>query len=182
MLLSCWAVPKYNKSTSKATSLFYMGENFIPFMNLSLQSSIKCEKNMWMEDWEGQKKTRRFFLFFYCSKSSLFLKVSSVWNAPPLNYFTFFCSRLTYPQAHTVWLAVFSPTLAPPRVLWLALLFPCPRYDIPPFLSPPLSSLYSRLGAPASVLSESPSVPVKLECGTFFRPNLTHHRLTETSR
>lgn len=62
-------------------------------MNLSLNLSssaefIKCEKSNWMDAWEGQKEKRWFFLFFSCS-SSLFLKVSSVWNAPPLNYFTF---------------------------------------------------------------------------------------------
>lgn len=41
----------------------------------------------WMPE-RDSKEIRWFFLFFLCS-SSLFLKVSSVWHAPPLNYFTF---------------------------------------------------------------------------------------------
>lgn len=37
----------------------------------------------------GTEENKKVLSLFYCSKSSLFLKVSSVWNAPPLNYFTF---------------------------------------------------------------------------------------------
>lgn len=108
-----------------------------PF-SLSLQSCIKCEKTCEWTTGRDRKKQEGSFSFLLLQEliipQSLFcLKCTS----PKLLHF--FCSRLTYPQAHTVWLAVSSPTLAPPRVLWLALLFPCPRYDIPPFLSPPLS-------------------------------------------
>lgn len=62
-------------------------------MNLSLSLSnpaelIKYEKSIWLDAWDGQKEIRWFLLSFPCS-SSLFLKVSSIWNAPPLNYFTY---------------------------------------------------------------------------------------------
>lgn len=97
-------------------------------MNLSLclsnpALSVKKHVNGRLRGTEENKKVLSLFLLLQelIIPQSLFcLKCTS----PKLLHF--FCSRLTYPQAHTVWLAVSSPTLAPPRVLWLALLFLAP--------------------------------------------------------
>lgn len=92
MTVCCGNVAKY----SWTTSLFFDWWIIfipVPLMNLSLSLSnpakpIKYEKSIWLDAWHGQKEIRWFFLSFPCS-SSLFLKVSSIWNAPPLNYFTY---------------------------------------------------------------------------------------------
>lgn len=146
-------VPIYSWSSS----LFLIGRGLLFLWLIFLSDSsillnlLSVEKFFLNGSLRGTEENKKgLFLFFSCLESSLFLKVSSVWNAPPLNCFTFFTSLLTYPQAYTVWLAVFSPTIAPPRIFWLALLFPCPLCDIPLFLSPPLFPLYYRLCAPAS--------------------------------
>ncbi len=127
---------------------------------------IKREKPFWKEGWEGQKKTRRSFLFFpawkahYSSSSPLSEK-----HPLPLNYFTFFSSRLTSPQAHTVWVFFFYYSTA--SILSLALLFPRPRRcSLLSFLLPsPLSLLFSLhcwLLTPTSSQPKSSSVPVTL--------------------
>lgn len=106
---------------------------YIPLMNLSLWLSnpaLSVKKTCEWKTERDRRKQEGSFSFLLHQEliipESLFcLKCTS----PKLLHF--FVPALPTHKP-TLWLAVFSPTLAPPRVLWLALLFSCPRYDIPP--------------------------------------------------
>lgn len=67
---------------------------------------------------ERDRRKQEGSFSFSCLESSLFLKLSSVWNAPPpLNYFTFLVPASPphkLPLCEWLTLLLFSPAIAPP--------------------------------------------------------------------
>lgn len=138
--------------------------------NLQSGWTYQAWKTIWKEGWEGQKKTRRFFLFFLLGELIIPQALLCLKCAPSSKLLHFFSSRLTSPQAPTVW--VTNPTsffscYSTASILSLALLFPHPhRCSLLSFLLPsPLSSplsLHCWLLTPTSSQPKSSSVPLTL--------------------
>lgn len=130
-----------------------------PTRHRNLQSgwTYQAWKTIWKGGWEdGQKQEGSFS--FSCLESSLFLKLPSVRNAPPSSKLLhFFSSRLTSPQAHTVWVTnpSFSSTIAPPPFShWLFYsLIPVATAPSFPFPSPLLFPLLFLLVAHTNQLT-----------------------------
>lgn len=107
-------------------------------------------------------------------------------HPPPLNYFTFFSSRLTSPQAHTVWVtnASFSSTIAPPPFShWLFYsLIPATAPSFP--LSSPLLFLSSFLfiAGCSHRPAHSQRAPLSLSHWSSFKPELSPEKLRHCSK
>lgn len=132
---------------------------------------------LWKDGWERQKKTRRSFLFFLLRKliipqAPLCLKSTPTLSSKLLH---FFCSRLTSPQAHTVWVtsSSFSSTIAPPPFShWLFyVLLPSLRFLLFLFIAD-----YSHQPA------HSQRAPRSLPRRSRFKPQLSPWKETEITR